>query len=201
MKAERKFTDSEIITALGNSKEINKGIEQIYQLYAEYVGSFIKNYGGNEQDAEDVFQETVIALIGIIQNEKYRMESSLKTFMVSIAKNIWFNQLKKNNRSGEREKIFENNRDKQETDISHLISDQEMKKELRELVYKLDEACRKILILFYYENLSMKEIVNHLPYENDQVVRNKKYKCLQNLTQLIRDTPGMAIQIKEIVNL
>jgi len=62
----------------------------------------------------------------------------------------------------------------------------------------LGEPCKKILTLFYYDNLSMKEIVEHLPYENEQVVRNKKYKCLQALTGLIKDNPAIARQITEI---
>ena len=44
----------------------------------------------------------------------------------------------------------------------------------------------------------MKEIVDHLPYENEQVVRNKKYKCLQSLTGLIKGNPALARQISEI---
>jgi hypothetical protein len=54
-------------------------------------------------------------------------------------------------------------------------------------------------MLFYYENLSMKEIVDYLPYENEQVVRNKKYKCLQQLTGLIKNNPLIAGQINEII--
>jgi hypothetical protein len=38
----------------------------------------------------------------------------------------------------------------------------------------------------------MKDILHHLPYENEQVVRNKKYKCLQSLTELIKQNPVIA---------
>src|SRR6516225_9375648 len=96
-------------------------------------------------------------------------------------------------------KLYENNRATNELDVSHFISDREVKQELRSLLDKLGESCRKILILFYYENLSMKEIVDHLHYDNEQVVRNKKYKCLQQLTGLIKDNPLLAKQIKELI--
>jgi len=52
-------------------------------------------------------------------------------------------------------------------------------------------------MLFYYENLSMKEILNYLPYENEQVVRNKKYKCLQQLTEIMKNHPSIAGQLNE----
>ncbi|WP_431209442.1 hypothetical protein ACQ86N_25125 [Puia sp. P3] len=45
----------------------------------------------------------------------------------------------------------------------------------------------------------MKEIVEHLPYENEQVVRNKKYKCLQQLTGLLKANPALAGQLNELI--
>jgi RNA polymerase sigma factor (sigma-70 family) len=198
MKAEGKYTDTELIAAISDEKDLNKAILSLYQQYAESTSSFIIGYGGSRQDGEDVFQETVVSFIDTIKKGKYRSEASIKTFLVSIAKNIWFNELKKRERSGHREKQFESGRDQKENDISHTMSDHEKRQQLRELVYKLGEPCRKILMLFYYENLSMKEIVDYLPYENEQVVRNKKYKCLQQLTGLLKDNPLVAGQINEI---
>jgi RNA polymerase sigma factor (sigma-70 family) len=199
MKVAEKYTDAELIAAISDAKDLNKAILSLYQQYSETTGAAIINYGGSRQDAEDVFQETVVAFIEIVKKGKYRMEASIKTFLVAVAKNIWLNELKRKERSGYREKQFEYGREQNELDVSHHISDLEKKRQLRELVYKLGEPCQKILMLFYYENLSMKEIVDHLPYENEQVVRNKKYKCLQQLTGLIKDNPFIAMQINEIV--
>jgi RNA polymerase sigma factor (sigma-70 family) len=199
MKAEEKYTDVELVAAIGNKSNLNKAILFLYQQYSESTSSFIIHYGGSQQDAEDVFQETVVSFIEIVKKGKYRMEASIKTFLVSVAKNIWMNEIKRRERSGYREKQFEYGREQKEADISHHITDLEKKRQLRELVYKLGEPCRKILLLFYYENLSMKEIVDHLPYENEQVVRNKKYKCLQQLTGFIKDNPVIAMQLGEII--
>lgn len=200
MKVAGKYSDAELIAAINDPKDLNSAILFIYQQYSESTSSFIIGYGGSQQDADDVFQETVVAFIGIVQKGKYRMEASIKTLLVSVAKNIWFNELKKRERSGHREKQFETGREQQEMDVSYQIGDLEKKKQLRDLVYQLGEPCRKILMLFYYENLSMKEIVEYLPYENEQVVRNKKYKCLQQLSGLIKDNPAIASRINEIVN-
>ena len=199
MKVADKYTDAELIAAIGNAKEMNDAILFLYRRYCESTSSFIIGYGGSRQDAEDVFQETVVSFIDIVKKGKYRMEASVKTFLVSVAKNIWFNEVKKRERSGHREKQFELGREQKEQDVSHHISDLEKRRQLRDLVYQLGEPCRKILLLFYYENLSMKEITDHLPYENEQVVRNKKYKCLQQLTGLIKNNPSVAMQLSEIL--
>jgi RNA polymerase sigma factor (sigma-70 family) len=197
MKVEVHYDDVELIAAIGDKRELNKAIQFIYQHYAATVSSFIIHYGGSRQDAEDVFQETVVSFIDIVTRGKYRMEASVKTFLVSVAKNVWFNEIRKREKAGNREKQFELGRDQKEMDIGHLIGDLEKKRQLRDLVYKLGEPCRKILMLFYYENLSMKELVDHLPYENEQVIRNKKYKCLQQLTLFIKENPLVAKQINE----
>jgi len=68
------------------------------------------------------------------------------------------------------------------------------------LLHELGESCRKILELFYFENLSMKEIVSQMHYENEQVVRNKKYKCLQQLTDKMKQNPLAAQQITELIS-
>ena len=199
MKAEEKYTDAELIAAIGDKNSLNKAILFLYQQYAQSTSSFIIHYGGSQQDAEDVFQETVVAFIEIVKKGKFRMEASVKTFLVSVARNIWMNECKRKERAGFREKQFENGREQKESAISDQMVDVEKKRQLRELVYRLGEPCRKILLLFYYEDLSMKEIVGHLPYENEQVVRNKKYKCLQQLTVFIKDNPILARQLTEII--
>jgi predicted DNA-binding protein YlxM (UPF0122 family) len=56
----------------------------------------------------------------------------------------------------------------------------EARKQLVAVFEKLGTSCKKILTLFYYENLSIKEILEQTTYENEQVVRNKKHKCLKD---------------------
>jgi RNA polymerase sigma factor (sigma-70 family) len=141
----------------------------------------------------------VIAFIDSVKKGKYRHESSVKTFLASVARHIWFNDLKKKERAGIREKKYESARDQHEMDISHQIGDIEQRRQLRGLLTQLGEPCHKLLHLFYYENLPMKEIVEHLPYENEQVVRNKKYKCLQQLTGLLKANPALAGQLNELI--
>ena len=171
----------------------------IYQQYADTVSSFIISNGGNQQDADDIFQETVVAFIDVVKDKKFRMEAGIKTFLVAIARNTWNKELKKKERAGYREKLYEKDRDDNEMDVSQEIGEREVKRELRELMGRLGETCKKILTLFYYENLPMKEIVQHLHFENEQVVRNKKYKCLKELTEMVKANPLTAAQINELI--
>jgi len=192
MKAEEFYSDEQLVAAIRQNENLNKPLLFIYQNYSEKLSSFLISYGASEQEAQDVFQETVVAFVDILKKDSYRLDAKIGTFLTAVAKNIWFNEVKKKDRASFREKQFEKGRDQVEADVSHFINEREMKQQMRSLVYKLEEPCRKILMLFYYENLSMKEIVQHLPYENEQVVRNKKSKCLQHLTSIVKSHPLMA---------
>ena len=39
-----------------------------------------------------------------------------------------------------------------------------------------------------------------LPYENEQVVRNKKYKCIKKLEELLYEDPNLANNLKTILS-
>lgn len=191
MKASRTFTDEELLTRLRLGTQFNEAIKQIYGLYFESLADYVMNNNGTFQDAEDVFQEAVLAFADLVQRDKFRGESSVKTFLFSLNRHIWLNELKKRGRSLEREKKYEDKRELPITDVNALLAEKELREELINLVGQLGENCRKILTMFYYDNLPIKKILESLEYENEQVVRNKKQKCLQQLQKMILERPGL----------
>ena len=191
MKIVRNYSDPELLNAIRDKSTINNAIRFIYQSYFDTISSFITNNSGSRQDAEDIFQEVVLTFSEIVKKDKFRGESSIKTFFVALARNTWLNELKKRGRSQLRDVVFEKGRDEAEPDVTQQIAEMETRKELMGLLEQLGEGCKKILVMFYYEELSVKEMLEHLPYENEQVVRNKKYKCLQQLTELIKENPAV----------
>jgi RNA polymerase sigma factor (sigma-70 family) len=195
-----RFSDAELEEAIREKNMLEQAIRQIYQQHAEITRSFIMGKGGTAQDADDIFQETVIAFIDTVQKGKFRQESGIRTFLISISKHLWYNEIRKRQRAENREKLYESDREIEEEGIGRIIQDRELKQQLNQLLHDLGDSCRKILELFYYENLSMKEIVSHMHYENEQVVRNKKYKCLQQLTDKMKQNPLAAKQINELIS-
>ena len=97
-----------------------------------------------------------------------------------------------------RDTKFEKEKDTTEKDISHYIVQREWKASLFRIIDNLGENCKKILLAFYYENLAIRDILQNLQYENEQVVRNKKYKCLKQLEQMIASDPQFAANLQSI---
>ncbi len=199
MNEKNHFSDSELIDEICGNKRLEEAIQQLYQEHALIARSFIMGKGATEHDADDIFQETVISFIDSVQKGKFRRESGIRTFLISISKNLWYNEIRRRQRAGNRERLYEMERLQDEPDIPELAGDQEVKKILNQMLNELGDSCKKILELFYFDNLSMKEIVSHLHYENEQVVRNKKYKCLQKLTDRMKQNPTAEKWIKELI--
>ena len=190
------FDDGQLLQIIRDKTDLDRAVRYLYHEYFETVCALITFNKGTRQDAEDIFQEVVVNFLEVVEKDRFRGESSIKTFLVSMARHTWLNQLKKNNRAVDREVLYEKGRDHIETDVSEQLAILEHKQQLLTAIEHLGEACQKILILFYFEELPVKEILKHLPYENEQVVRNKKHKCLQQLAGLVKSRLMISNPIK-----
>lgn len=200
MEIVKKYTDTELISALKSPGSIDGAVKFMYREYYEMLKIYTCRNSGSDQDAQDIFQEVLVAFIDLIQKGKFRGESSIKTFLFSMNRHMWLNELKKRGRTEKRDAVFENEKDTTLPDVSHVIAQAEMQQQVLAIVEELGETCKKILLAFYYDNLSMKEILATLPYESEQVVRNKKYKCLKQLEQLLTANPNLAQTLKTALN-
>jgi RNA polymerase sigma factor (sigma-70 family) len=194
------LTDAEIIDNLAGNRNVDLSLKFLYRLHYETLGRYIVNNNGNWDDAQDIFQEVMVAFINLVKAGKFRGEASLKTFLYSLNKNIWLNELKKRSRAQVREMKYEKTSDKTEHGINAALEAREANAGLMKVMDELGETCKKILLLYYYENQSMKEILTTLNYENEQVVRNKKYKCLKRLEEMLTENKSLYHQLKNLLH-
>jgi RNA polymerase sigma factor (sigma-70 family) len=187
MKGDDISNDQRILAGIF-SNDLNAIIHQLYKQYSGMVIAFIITNHGSQQDGEDVFQEALIALINLVKSGKFRGEASLQTTFISIARNIWLNEQKKRKSLDTRGKLFENAR-QPEADPSSLLLEREVSEQFLTVMNRLAEGCKALLTMVYYENLSFKDILDRTHFENEQVIRNKKYKCMRELTEMIKDDP------------
>jgi RNA polymerase sigma factor (sigma-70 family) len=192
-------SDQELLAALRDNRQVDKAVRFLYYQYYDALSIYIRQNNGSGQDAEDVFQEVVVTFIELVSKNKFRGESSIKTFLYSLNRHIWLNELKKRNRMEQRNLKFEKSRDQVEADAGAYIAGREARAQILTVVEQLGEACKQVLMAFYYQELSVKEMLAFLPYENEQVVRNKKYKCLKKLEEMLHQDPALANNLKTIL--
>lgn len=200
MESVKTLSDEELVASLRSGSRINESVKDIYRNHFDSLSWYVMNNSGSRQDAEDVFQEVVVNFIDLVQRNKFRGESTIRTFLFSLNRHIWLNELKRRGRAQAREEKYEKGQERETTDVSHLIAGREATEQLVNVVAQLGETCRKILLMFYYDNMSIKEILESLDYENEQVVRNKKYKCLKQLEQMISENPSLRLTLKNLLH-
>lgn len=96
-----------------------------------------------------------------------------------------------------RNEQYEMEKDEMDLDITEEISRNENLRFVMDLFEKLGEKCKQVLTLFYFEELPMKEICEKLEFSSEQVLRNKKYKCLQNLTDQVKSSPSLTLHLQK----
>jgi RNA polymerase sigma factor (sigma-70 family) len=176
---------------------IEEPVRQLYELYFESIVIQICANGGNNEDAADIFQEAILVLIEKVKTGQFRGDSSIKTFLSAIARNLWLFELRTRGRRKNREVLYMKG-EETETETTDVFFNKENNASLLTVLNEIGETCKKILTGVYYEDKSMKELLASFDYENEQVLRNKKSRCMKKLKELIENNTILLQNLKSI---
>ena len=138
---------------------------------------------GTEDDAKDVFQESVIVLYDKVKGGNFELSSQLKTFIYSVCRRLWLKRLTYKSRNSGSLKDFEDVLPVEQDIEIHEEKDRQFK-QMEVALGHLGEPCRTIIEDFYINNKSMQEICIKFGYTNADNAKNQKYKCLQRLKKI-----------------
>jgi RNA polymerase sigma-70 factor, ECF subfamily len=143
-----------------SSHQNTGGIEYISSLY-----SYAMVLTRNRAEAEDLVQETYVRAIGAMGN--LRGDSNVKSWLFTILRNVWLNQLRKRRTTPEMvaidveenagNAVVETSRDPHAVYVSKVEQQQ-----VREAIQQLPTDFREIILLREYEELSYQEIASIL---------------------------------------
>ena len=130
-------------------------IEQIYEEYFETVNKYLFCLTHNNDISEELTQETFYKAVKKI--DTYKGECKMSVWLCQIAKNLWYDQLRKNKKviTQEEKDLF--NIQELESIEDKVISNDEKISMYRKL-QKLDEKTREVIYLRITGELSFKEI-------------------------------------------
>lgn len=176
-----KESELELFQLLSTDSE--KGLIRIYDIYrGEFINWCIKAYSTNEDDAADIFQDSVIALYyNIRSGQLTELTSSLKSYLFAIGKNTALKKINKQSKLLINDDVVRLSG--QFEQIDHF-EDEDKKKVVAALLDKLGEPCKSILTLFYFDKFSMDAIANRLGYKNEHVVKAQKLRCFNSLKKM-----------------
>ncbi|GJM32194.1 MAG: hypothetical protein DHS20C18_11950 [Saprospiraceae bacterium] len=185
----RSIPDADIIHQLKSSsnKEVDGAISYLHQRTFQSVWRFIKKNSGHFADAEDVFQEGLLAFYKLVRQGKIEETVKVEAYLFSICRNLWLKQLNKKKDTTEWESVppLESAEDLQLDGLLKI----ERKEVLDKVMQQLGEKCREILIYYYYDRMRMKNIAELMGLSNEQVAKNKKSGCMKKMRNLVLEQP------------
>lgn len=164
----------------GNQKIFN----DLYEYEFPKVVNLIVRHSGNLENAKDVFQDAIIIIIEKVYSNKLDLSCSIETYLYSICKYLWMEQLRQNKRMIQMIKLFDKEYITNDFSI-HLYSTPDVYETVNSEINKLGDPCQQLLECYYYKQMSWEEIAIKLGYVSAASARNQKYKCLERIRKTV----------------
>ena len=180
-----------------NKKKIIQQIKQgnedalvkIYVKYkTEFIGWAVRKFNLNHEECEDIYQDAILVFRNnIVSDRLVELNSSVKTYLFAVAKNIALKRINRSSRQLSNEVVEIEPTTEKSDSIDFIIASNERQALIAGMIEKLKEPNRSILKMYYYQNLSMSEIAEKLNYKNDKVVKAQKVRCMNELKKMVRE--------------
>lgn len=157
-------------------------IQELYDQLFPALKQWLTQNSGSEEDAEDVFQEALVAAFRKLQDPTFHLNHELTTYIFAIAKKLWLQKLRRQGVHAKYEQFLSTQTEVE--DLEGVIEEQESLELYRYYFNKLDEACKKLLT-FVFRGKSMTEIKEYFGFNNEAHARKKKFRCKNELISMI----------------
>jgi RNA polymerase sigma factor (sigma-70 family) len=167
--------DSEVLARIAKGDE--SALDFLYKKYYRMMTKLVISNSGTEDEARDVYQDALIVFWEKARSGKLVMTSKISTFIYSICLNLWRKELERKSRLSNEEKDDVEYQDMESEERDRII---------RDCINELGDTCRRILMYYYFDGLSMNDIAEKLGYANTDTAKTKKYKCKKRLDELVK---------------
>jgi RNA polymerase sigma factor (sigma-70 family) len=171
----------------GICKRDNKVLTLIYKELFPVIRYYVMSNGGNQEDAKDVFQESIIVAFKQISLNSFEIKTGFEAYLYGVSRLVWLKILR--NRATHDRNIMQLD----EPESSYLPAETFIEEELelrlfRKYYSKLGTECQQVL-KHISEGMAYEQIAVQMGYKSEKIVRNKKYKCKEVLIKMIKDDP------------
>ena len=168
----------------GDQSAISKLIERHKRRVRDYIYMMVKD----NDVADDIFQETFIKVIRVIDEGRYTDNGKFLSWVLRIAHNQvidHFRAQRQNKSVSEAEAGYGSLRFAEKTIEDELISSQ-IESDVRNLIELLPEEQREVVMMRYYSGMSFKEIAEQTGVSINTALGRMRY-ALINLRRMIRE--------------
>lgn len=178
-------TEQQLLAQMATGDQ--KAASVIYSQHTDTVCRWVMKNGGSATDAEDVFQEAMVVLFEKSQNEDFRLNCRIGTYLFAVSKHLWYKRVQQLQK-GPGSLGDAGGDDKEdwayEEDINAHHEREAHYKQLQDALEQIGEPCSSLLKAFYHGDKSMQQIAAEFGYTNPDNAKTQKYKCLARLRKL-----------------
>jgi len=157
-------------------------LDYLYRTNFKTVRKYVLANKGSEDDARDIFQESLMATWMNIHNGKYQLDPASEpgAYVFRVAKYKWLDRLKSKHFSSRSSVSIDSLHVVDSISSDELHDAEQNLAYLSELFGSLGDKCQHILRLFYYDKMSMDDIGKQLGHDSESL-RTMKYRCMMSL--------------------
>lgn len=170
----------------------SKGINEIYERYADRIERFVCSNSGTPDDARDVFQDALVAITRRARKTDFVLTCPMEAYLYLVCRGKWFNELKRRKRAQVTIDETEGFTETSEADAlaGSTLMDDARSQLFQQFFKKLSEGCRTIIQLSW-TGISMEELSQQLGISYSYA-RKHKSECIAKLTNWIQASPEFA---------
>lgn len=182
----RELSNKEIVHLIqsGIPKEEEVVFRYFYRSYYGIIENLILNNSGNISDVPDIFQDSILVFYHSVKKNKFQANSTVKTYFYSICNNLWKKELKQKKREVTFSKL-EIEPIQLDDSIFETLESTEKRNLIIQLLEGIGKQCQELLEAFYFRKMKIKDIQLLLNYSSEQVLKNKKGKCMKTLREKV----------------
>ncbi|GJM29772.1 MAG: hypothetical protein DHS20C17_24070 [Cyclobacteriaceae bacterium] len=170
-------------------------LAEVYKQNRDSVINWItRKHRCSLEEAKDIYQDAIVIFYNnAVKGKISEINFSISSYLHEVVRRQFLSKLKKDNRMnrGFMDLVEDRSDANQEDDLHYQMK--------MEIVYKamqeLSEACKKLIELRYFTNLSMEHICEQLGYKNPDTAKNLKYKCMRILRRKVSAMTRLDTQI------
>ena len=184
-------SDSELVSLYIRGDE--KAFEKLVLRHKSRIYTTIYLIVKDQYVAEDLMQDTFIKSVDTIKSGRYNEEGKFLPWIIRIAHNLAIDYFRRDKRYPN--VVFEdgsnvfNTLDFSEDSVESIQIRQETHEQLREMIQRLPDVQRQVLIMRHYEDMSFQEIADATGVSINTALGRMRYALINLRKQFSQRTP------------
>ncbi len=183
--------DSELVSLYVQGNE--KAFAKLVQRHKSKIYTTIYLIVKDQYVAEDLLQDTFVKAVEVLKSGRYNDEGKFLPWILRIAHNLAIDYFRREKRYPE--VVFEdgssvfNTLEFSDDSVESYQIRQETHEHLRELIQRLPESQREVLVMRHYEDLSFQEIADATGVSINTALGRMRYALINLRKQLSKHVP------------